>query len=106
MVLRGENVEELEEGGQKRRAEGGEGRHDGVPFSWHPEMHLALHTDTHPHLLIFMPVAFPIAGITVVNHMLSGVKWPRFKPGLPLTGWVTFSKSLNPFPFSSSEKWG
>lgn len=80
MVLHGENIEELEEGGPKRSVEGNEGRHGGMRCSWHPETLLVLHKDTHTHLLIFLPVALSAEGITVVSHMVSGVKWPRFKP--------------------------
>lgn len=38
-----------------------------------------LHTNPHAHLLIFASVIPSIVGITVVNHVISGVGWARFR---------------------------
>lgn len=80
MVLRGKNVEEPEEGGQKRSVEGGEGRHDDGHASGTLKCIQVCTQDTHVHLLVVMPVALSTVGIPGVHPMLSGVKWPRFKP--------------------------
>lgn len=78
-----------------------------VPCSWHNEMHLVLHTDTYTHLLVFTPVgSFHRRHHCGQPHALWSQVAQVQTLTLPLTSWLTSGKSLIPYPFSSSEKWG